>query len=208
MDQCCISILTGLYKVTTNGGTCFHRTDTVKIIFCKDAKVMFMVRNPCTCKHCDNTILSRHAPVTFVTTLSTITQLIEVYDQLSKAVSQGKEVRIVFLDISKAFDRVWHKGLIYKLRKVGINGPLLKWLENYLTDRQQRSLVNGQFSSLADILAGVPQGSVLGPLLFLIFINDIMQVIKHCEIRLFADDTCLFIEVNNPYEAAKKLTMT
>jgi hypothetical protein len=128
----------------------------------------------------------------------TVTQLIEIYDHFCKAVSKGKEIRVVFLDISKAFDRVWHRGLLHKLKQCGISGNLLIWLKDYLTDRQQRVLVNGQSSSWGNIKAGVPQGSVLGPLLFLIFINDLTDTIKHRKIRLFADDTCLFIEVDDP----------
>jgi hypothetical protein len=129
---------------------------------------------------------------------STITQLLELYDQFCKAIDERKEVRIVFLDISKAFDRVWHKGLLHKLEKNGISGRLLSWLKDYLTDRYQRVVLNGQNSDWGRITAGVPQGSVLGPLLFLIFINDLTHVIRHCKIRLFADDTCLFIEVDDP----------
>ena len=102
----------------------------------------------------------------------------------------------MFLDISKAFDRVWHRGLLHKIKACGISGPLHDWLKDYLTDRQQRVIINGEQSEWGNIKAGVPQGSVLGPLLFLIFINDITHVIKHCKIRLFADDTCLFIEVD------------
>jgi hypothetical protein len=133
---------------------------------------------------------------------STITQLIELYDQFCKAIDERKEVRVVFLDISKAFDRVWHKGLLHKMKKNGIRGRLLIWLTDYLKDRYQRVIVNGQKSTWGRILAGVPQGSVLGPLLFLVFINDLTHVIKHCKIRLFADDTCLFIEVDDPDTAA------
>jgi hypothetical protein len=120
-------------------------------------------------------------------------------------VTDGKEIRIVFLDISKAFDRVWHKGLLNKLKAAGITGRLLAWLKNYLQDRQQRVGLNGQFSEWGKIKAGVPQGSVLGPLLFLIFINDLTYIASKCKIRLFADDTCLFIEVDNPTEAANNL---
>jgi hypothetical protein len=141
----------------------------------------------------------------FVPGSSTITQFTEIYDQFCKAVNNGKEIRVVFLDISKAFDRVWHKGLLYKLKKCGITGRLLDWLKDYLTDRQQRVIINGEFSNWGNIDAGVPQGSVLGPLLFLIFINDISYVIKHCKIRLFADDTCLFIEVDDPNIQADQL---
>ena len=133
---------------------------------------------------------------------STVTQLIELYDKFCTAVSQNKEIRIVFLDISKAFDRVWHKGLIFKLKKWGISGTLLHWFEDYLKDRVQRVIINGQFSSWTDITAGVPQGSVLGPLLFLVFINDITNVVTDCHLRLFADDTCLFIEVDNRQQSA------
>ena len=133
---------------------------------------------------------------------STVTQLIELYNKFCTAVSQNKEIRIVFLDISKAFDRVWHDGLIFKLKKWGISGSLLHWFEDYLKDRVQRVIINGQFSSWTEITAGVPQGSVLGPLLFLVFINDITTVVTNCNLRLFADDTCLFIEVDNRQQAA------
>ena len=136
---------------------------------------------------------------------STVTQLIEIYDEFCKAVDKGKEIRVVFLDISKAFDRVWHAGLLEKLRGAGIRGTLLQWLKSYLTDRQQRVTINGARSPWGKILAGVPQGSVLGPLLFLIFINDIVHVINRCKIRLFADDTCLFVEIDEPDEAAQIL---
>jgi hypothetical protein len=117
-------------------------------------------------------------------------------------VSDGKEIRVVFLDISKAFDRVWHKGLLHKLKACGITGRLLDWLKDYLSERQQRVIINGEHSQWGNLYAGVPQGSVLGPLLFLIFINDIVNVVVNCKIRLFADDTCLFIEVDEPDSAA------
>ena len=133
---------------------------------------------------------------------STVTQLIEIYNTFCSAITKNKEIRIVFLDISKAFDRVWHKGLKFKLKKWGISGTLLTWFKDYLTDRFQRVIINGQFSEWCKISAGVPQGSVLGPLLFLVFINDITDVITNYSIRLFADDTWLFIEVDNREGAA------
>jgi hypothetical protein len=133
---------------------------------------------------------------------STVTQLLEIYHQFCNAVDSNKEIRVVFLDISKAFDKVWHKGILYKLSKCGIGGNLLLWFQDYLKDRLQRVVINGQHSNWGKISAGVPQGSVLGPLLFLLYINDLTQCIHHCNIRLFADDTCLFIEVDNREEAA------
>ena len=83
------------------------------------------------------------------------------------------EVRSIFLDISKAFDKVWHEGLLYKLKSMGISGELHKLLENYLLRRLQRVILNGQSSLRRLILAGVPQGSTLGPLIFLIYVNDL-----------------------------------
>ena len=76
------------------------------------------------------------------------------------------EVRSIFLDISKAFDKVWHEGLLYKLKSFGISGNLLNLIKHYLTDRFQRVLLNGQCSNWQPVLAGVPQGSILGPLFF------------------------------------------
>ena len=77
---------------------------------------------------------------------STVNQLAYMYHEFCKALDDKKDVRIVFCDISKAFDRVWHQGLSFKLRKLGINGDLLRWFDNYLTERKQRVVIRGQFS--------------------------------------------------------------
>ena len=135
---------------------------------------------------------------------STTYQLINLYDSFCEAVDNGKEVRVVFLDISKAFDRVWHRDLLHKLHSVGISGHLLKWFEHYLSERQQRVVINGKTSSYLKVPAGVPQGSILGPLLFLVYINDIVSELN-CSIRLFADDTSLYIVVENPNASATLL---
>ena len=106
------------------------------------------------------------------------------------------DVRWIFLDILKAFDKVWHEGLLFKLKSVGISGELYSLLENYLSGRFQRVILNGQHSSWKPILAGVPQGSILGPLLFLIYINDLPNELKSI-VKLLADDTSLFTVVKD-----------
>ena len=99
--------------------------------------------------------------------------------------------------MSKAFDKVWHEGLIFKLQQNGIEGKLLNLFKNYLRDRKQRVVLNGMESKWGEIKAGVPQGSVLGPLLFLIYINDLEDGIQS-NVKFFADDTSLFSIVEDP----------
>ena len=98
---------------------------------------------------------------------------------------------MVFCDVSKAFDRVWHKGLIFKLKQVGIEGELLEWINGYLSNRQQKVVIKNCSSSLRRVNAGVPLGSVLGPLLFLVYVNDISESLWSLT-RLYADDSSLF----------------
>ena len=102
-----------------------------------------------------------------------------------------------FLGISKAFDKVWHKGLIFKLRSIGISGNLIEWFIDYLLNRKQRVCLNGYASSWLTPNVGVAQGSILGPLLFIIYINVIVINIR-TNIRLFAGDTTLYEIVDGP----------
>ena len=137
---------------------------------------------------------------------SCINQLVAITHEIFEAFdcNPSFEVRSVFLDISKAFDKVWHDGLLYKLKSMGISGELYKLLENYLSNRLQRVLLNGQTSSWKPVLAGVPQGSILGPLLFLVYINDLPDGLKS-NAKLFADDTSLFTIVKDKNESANIL---
>ena len=124
---------------------------------------------------------------------SCISQLLSITHEIYKSFdcNPSFDIRGTFLDISKAFDKVWHDGLIYKLKSYGVEKNLLNLIQNYLTNRQQRVLLNGRTSKLTNILAGVPQGSVLGPLLFLIYINDLPDGLKSI-CKIFADDTSLY----------------
>ena len=138
---------------------------------------------------------------------STTNELLHTYHTICEAVDKDKKIRAVFCDISMAFDRVWHKGLLIKLRCMGCSNRIVNWFASYLSKRRQRVVINGQSSDWVHILAGVPQGSILGPLLFLIYINDIVKHIG-CSISLFADDTSLYIVVDCPFHSAQLLNNT
>ena len=137
---------------------------------------------------------------------SVTNQLIYLVHEISKSFNcdESLEVRSVYLDMSKAFDKVWHKGLLFKLEQNGVTGKLLEFFKNYLNNREQRVALNGLFSDWGTIKSGVPQGSVLGPLLFLVYINDLEKGIKS-SIKFFADDTSLFSIVRDPNISAEEL---
>lgn len=115
-------------------------------------------------------------------------------------------IRVVFLDLKRAFEIVDRNILIHKLERYGIKGTVLNWFKTYLEDRTQRVKFNGVTSDSLKMDSGVPQGSVLGPLLFLLYINDIMEVVKDgCEIRLFADDALIYAVGHSSEEINLKL---
>ena len=116
----------------------------------------------------------------------------------------GFEVRGVFLDTSKVFDRVWHNGPIYKLKQNGVAGDLMDTLTNFLKDRKQRVILNGQYSTWTNVETRVPQGSILGPLLLLIYINDLPEN-SVSNRKLFADDTSLVSVIRNKHLSAQNL---
>ena len=123
---------------------------------------------------------------------STITTLIKVTDDWFQAIDKGEYTGAVFVDLKKVFDTVDCDILIKKLRRIGINGIPSSWIKSYMSNRICRTFVNSKLSSESVISCGVPQGLLLGPLLFIIYVNDLVECVKSCQVQLYADDTVLY----------------
>ena len=127
---------------------------------------------------------------------SSLAELLSCYHHWCLTRNSSKATDVIFLDLSKAFDRVPHERLLLKLNRHGIDGPLLLWLRNFLKNRQQRVTIRETYSSWSPVTSGVPQGTILGPTLFLLNVNDISNVVTS-SIKMFADDTKIYREINN-----------
>lgn len=114
------------------------------------------------------------------------------------AINNKEQIDVIAIDFSKAFDRVCHTKLIEKLYKLGVNKQIVKWIHAYFRNRKPYVQIAGERSSFLPVLSGVPQGSVLGPILFLLYVNDIANDIdSNIELRLFADDCLIYCRVKN-----------
>lgn len=131
----------------------------------------------------------------FTTGRSCVTQLLDTLDCWTEILDHGGSVDAVYMDFRKAFDSVPHRRLMLKMEAHGIQGKIHKWIEDFLANRTQQVNVNGKISQEVPVWSGIPQGSVLGPLLFVVYINDLPQEVNN-EVRIFADDTKLFAKSN------------
>ena len=139
----------------------------------------------------------------FLAGKSTVTQLLETLNEWTNAVDRGSCIDILYIDISKAFDSVSHPKLLQKLFRLGISGKLLQWVKAFLSNRWQKVIVDGHESGSKSVSSSVPQGSVLGPLLFLLYINDLPTALQHHKMKLFADDAkayMIFKRDSNTFE--------
>ena len=122
---------------------------------------------------------------------------------MAKSLDDGIHTDVIYLDMAKAFDKVPHEKLLYKLEMVGVRDPLLAWLRSYLASRRHRTVIDGFASDWRYVPSGVPQGSIIGPLLFLVFINDIADDIStDTSIPLYADDAKCYRKLLDPADQA------
>ena len=135
----------------------------------------------------------------FISGRSTTLQMLHVLNIWSKILDKGGSLDVIYCDFMKAFDKVPHQRLLYKVKQYGITENVLGWIESFLSNRTQAVRINETMSDTAPVTSGIPQGSVLGPLLFVIYINDLTENISS-SMRLFADDSSLFTIVSNAQE--------
>ena len=170
---------------------------------CISCKVMEHIVTSSIMRHLEDQCILKDSQHGFRPNRSCETQLVGLIHELASNLDHQGCTDLLILDFSKAFDRVSHRHLMQKLDFYGIRGPVHSWIKSFLTDRTQKVVLDGESSSEIPVQSGVPQGSVLGPVLFLIYINDMPECLQHSNIRLFADDAIVYREIKNNSDRLK-----
>ena len=185
--------VTSIFKSGDKTKSSNYRPISITSILCR---MLESIIKSAIMEHCKDSNLFTDSQYGFRERRGCILQLLTVFDTWSKYIDSDIPVDTVFLDFKKAFDSVPHKRLLYKLERLGVSGNVLKWISSFLSNRQQRVVINGQSSEWTDVSSGVPQGSVLGPLLFIMYVNDLPDEVQSFT-KLFADDAKLYKDLQN-----------
>ena len=185
--------VTPIYKKGTKTDPRNYRPVSLTSLICKTLEHILTSQ---IMRHLESNNILTDVQYGFRSMRSCEAQLFLTIDDFGRAVDKKLQVDVAILDFAKAFDKVAHARLAHKLNYYGVRGPLLLWLQSFLTDRTQKVIIDGSYSSPCHVTSGVPQGSVLGPVLFLIYINDIIANI-HSQLRLFADDCLLYRPIHS-----------
>ena len=185
-DRLKFSIVTAIFKGGSKSDPANYRPVALTSNLIKIYEKTVRKRITRFMEECDSFNKNQHG---FRAGRSCLTQLLAHYDDIISKLEEGQNVDVVYLDFAKAFDKVDFNILLRKIEKLGIQGELLNWITEFLTNRKQSVIVNGNLSTQCPVISGVPQGSVLGPLLFLVLIGDIDEDIVDSTVTSFADDT-------------------
>ena len=191
-----VANITCIFKKGDKTSASNYRPVSLTSVICK---LLERVIKEVIIQHMDKHKLLNDCQFGFRKNRNTILQLLSVLEDWTQYIDNDEQVDTVYFDFCKAFDSVPHKRLMHKVEGYGIKGKLLIWLQDFLKDRHKRAVVNGASSSWTKVLSGIPQGSILGPILFIIFVNDLPEAVGNV-CKLFADDCKLYSNIKSPVD--------